>query len=85
MLQVHPRRHAGFGQLAFPAVGGPGVAVGSKRVQEFAKLIDLPPRKVRALRWDADIDLAARVVAIAREGEVKLSADVAASCGACGY
>jgi integrase len=53
---------AGFGQLGFPAAGGPGVAVGSKKLQEFASLIGLPPRKVRALRWDADIDLAAGVV-----------------------
>ena len=70
---------AGFGQLAFPPIGGPGVVVGSKRLQQFAKLIDLPPRKVRALRWDADIDLATRVVATAGEGEVTLSAEVAAT------
>ena len=50
----------GFGQLAFPAAGAPGVAFGSKKLQHFANLVGLPPRKVRALRWDADIDLSAR-------------------------
>jgi integrase len=70
---------AGFGQLAFPAVGSPGVAVGRQKLQGFAKLIDVVPRKARALRWDVDLDLAARVVATPGEGEVRLSADVAAT------
>jgi integrase len=66
----------GFRQLAFPAVGAPGVAVGSKKLQHFAKLIGLPPRKVRALRWDADIDLSAGVVTTASDGDLKMSAEV---------
>ena len=66
----------GFRQLAFPAAGAPGVAVGSKKLQHFAKLIGLPPRKVRALRWDADIDLSAGVVFTASDGNLKLSAEV---------
>jgi integrase len=53
---------AGFGQPAFPAAGGPGIAIGSRKLQEFAGLIGLPPRKVRALRWDLDLDLAAGFV-----------------------
>jgi hypothetical protein len=61
---------------------GPSSPAGASH-QESDRLLSV--RQVRALRWDADIDLAARVVAIAGEGEVKLSADVAASSGACGY
>jgi len=66
----------GFRQPAFPAAGAPGVAVGSKRLQHFAKLIGLPPRKVRALRWDADIDLSAGVVSTASDGSLRLSAEI---------
>jgi integrase len=66
----------GFRQLAFPVAGAPGVAVGSKKLQHFAKLIGLPPRKVRALRWDADIDLSAGVISTASDGNLRLSAEV---------
>lgn len=68
----------GFGQLAFPAIGAPGVAVGSKKLQYFAALVRLPPRKLRTLRWDADIDLSAGLVCTAADGNLKLSADVIA-------
>jgi integrase len=81
LLRVHReamKGSNGFGQLAFPAAGAPGVAFGSKKLQHFANLIDLPPRKVRALRWDADIDLSARVVSTPIIGDVRVSAEMVA-------
>lgn len=66
---------AGFGQLAFPADGAPGVRVGSKKIQEYAKLMSLKPKRLRSLRWDVDIDLAGAVVR-APSGDVPLAAEV---------
>jgi len=66
----------GFRQLAFPAAGAPGVAVGSKKLQHFAKLIGLPPRKLRALRWDADVDLSIGTVSTVSDGNLRLPAEV---------
>ncbi len=68
----------GFGQFAFPPVGAPGVAIGPKKVKGFASLLGLPPRKVRSLRWDADIDLATGTVSTPAIGEMRLSAELVA-------
>src|SRR5450631_85011 len=53
---------AGFGQVVFPMTGAPGIAIGMKRLQSIASVIGLPPRKLRGLRWDVDVDLATGVV-----------------------
>jgi Phage integrase family len=53
---------AGFGQVVFPMKGAPGIAIGMKRLESLASVIGLPPRKLRGLRWDVDVDLATGVV-----------------------
>ena len=53
---------AGFGQVVFPMKGAPGIAIGMKRLQTFGSALGLPPRKLRGLRWDVDVDLATGVV-----------------------
>jgi hypothetical protein len=52
---------SGFGHAAFPSSGRVG-AIGALRLQAFASASRLPLRKVRLLRWDMEIDLAAGVV-----------------------
>jgi integrase len=64
---------AGFGQMAFLPKGAPGIAIGMKRLQSFASAIGLPPRKLRGLRWDIDMDLAAAVVRRPSGEALKLS------------
>jgi|SRR5579871_94732 len=49
---------AGFGQIAFPTTGAPGIAIGIRALQKFGSALGLPPRRLRGLRWDVDIDLA---------------------------
>ena len=66
---------AGFGQVAFPLTGASGIAIGMKRLQAFASALGLPPRKLRGLRWDVDIDLATGVVRRPNGEAMKVSSE----------
>lgn len=53
-------------------------AIGARRLQVVARAIGLPVRKVRLLRWDVEIDLAAGVVSRSGEEPVKLTTEAVA-------
>ena len=70
---------AGFGHPAFPMLGVGGVGgIGARGLQAFATSIALPPRKVRPLRWDVEIDLSVGMVCRAGEEALKLTPEAVA-------
>lgn len=69
---------AGFGQTAFPWVGGPGIRIGTRALQPYARAVGLTPGKLRGLRWDVEIDLAAAVISRPGHDDVKLTREAVA-------